>query len=333
MTLRARAREPRVLICSMERDLHGYAVLDRLRDFKGLKSHLIVTDAMFESGGLYWSLDGSRNRGELRDQDGEWVDVAEATAIWWRRVNQAQQNLPDDLDDGALALIDNEWRASIFGCTVDAFDGTWINPPWADVNGGNKLIQLRVAVEAGLSVPRTIVAQDPDRVRQFCRELGGKVVAKKLMGAGGMPLATVEVTESQLTDDTSIRLCPTIYQELIRGNEHLRVTCFGDEAHAVKITSELLDWRRDLSVPFEPAELPPDLEAALVRLLERLDLRMGVMDLIIDGETGAPIFLELNTQGQFLFAEGLSGYDLTGPFAAFLAREAGWVHGRPSGHV
>jgi biotin carboxylase len=46
---------------------------------------------------------------------------------------------------------------------------------------------------------------------------------------------------------------------------------------------------------------------------------MGVLDLILDNEDRY-VFLEVNTQGQFLFAEHLAGVDLTEHCARYLAQ-------------
>ena len=48
---------------------------------------------------------------------------------------------------------------------------------------------------------------------------------------------------------------------------------------------------------------------------------MGVADLKLTPE-GHPVWLELNPQGQFLFIEGMTRMDLTGPFCDFLREEA-----------
>ena len=48
---------------------------------------------------------------------------------------------------------------------------------------------------------------------------------------------------------------------------------------------------------------------------------MGVFDLKLT-QDAEPIWIEINPQGQFLFAEGLSGLDLTSAFAEFLYQEA-----------
>jgi len=56
-------------------------------------------------------------------------------------------------------------------------------------------------------------------------------------------------------------------------------------------------------------------------VLDHLGLKTGVFDLKLDRD-GNPVWLEINPQGQFLFAEALSGEDLGTAMADFLHREA-----------
>jgi hypothetical protein len=86
------------------------------------------------------------------------------------------------------------------------------------------------------------------------------------------------------------------------------------------IESAQLDWRQNLDVPCRQYELDEKVVAQLRRVLDHLNLRMGIFDLKLDGST--PTWLELNPQGQFLFAEGLSGIPLNAEIARFLRQEA-----------
>ncbi len=56
-------------------------------------------------------------------------------------------------------------------------------------------------------------------------------------------------------------------------------------------------------------------------VLKALGLKMGIVDLKLT-QAEIPIWLEINPQGQFLFAEALSGLNLTSAFAVFLCEEA-----------
>lgn len=303
---------------SLGMDLHAHVIADVLRSLGTCDVHFVATDEMSTAGGLHYRFGGSEES-SLRTTDGRMIDPSQLDLVWWRRVNQPQRT-PADADPVVEALINSEWKAALSGLIFRSFRGTWVNDPWRDVLAGNKLYQLAFARQAGFRVPETIVSQIPDEVRGFASRYQQKIVAKKLMGVPTKPLATV-VPDFGLVSDEQIALCPHMYQQQVHGNRHLRFTCFGDTVHAVSIDSDVLDWRRDLGVPFRPWAVPREIHAAALELLRILGLEMGIMDLMISDD-GDIYWIELNSQGQFLFGEALSGHPVAGPFARFLADRA-----------
>ncbi|MFD7631314.1 hypothetical protein ACFV7Q_35765 [Streptomyces sp. NPDC059851] len=105
------------------------------------------------------------------------------------------------------------------------------------------------------------------------------------------------------------------------GRHHIRLNCFGDRMFAALIETEELDWRPDLNVPISRWPVPPDLARQVRTVLDRLGLRMGVIDLKLT-PGGEPVWLEVNPQGQFLFLEPLTGEPLTEHFADYLVTTA-----------
>jgi len=321
-----RSAGPVVGIFSLEQDVHAYAVAEAVGR-RGVQCHVLATDALALSSGASW-WGPPTSRAVLPAVDGTPVDVGALSVIWWRRVNQAQYRLPEDIPDADRALISNEWRAFTSGAVLDAFGGTWVNEPARDSVAGNKIAQLRAAVTAGFRVPRTLVSSTPGDVLAFAEALGGTVIVKKLVGAPPAPLATVTVTVEDLArDPASIAACPAMYQEVVPGRRHLRINCFGESVHAFLIESELLDWRRDLTVPFRPHRLDGEVEDRLRHLLALLGLRMAVMDAKLTDDDEL-VWLELNAQGQFLFCEALTGVPLADAAAGFLIDEAEAAGGR-----
>jgi hypothetical protein len=309
-----------IAIFSQHNDFHGRVIHAALERRSDVSAHYISTDAMLNGGHLTWRNDEPSNA-VIGDHNGRPVDIDSLQVIWWRRINQPQLAIDILPDEVSRDLVDHEWRAALMGTVTDRFRGTWVNDPLRDTLAGNKIFQLKAATSAGFRTPRTLVSQQPDVIREFCRELNGEVVIKKLLGTVHRPMATVKLCSGDLDDDEAVRLCPSIYQELVVTRRHLRVCCFGDVVSAVLITTDVLDWRRDLSVPFQPFEIDHDTKLKLSALIQSLGLRMGIMDMMID-EADNLVWLELNTQGQFLFSEGKSGIDLTNMFADFLIQES-----------
>jgi hypothetical protein len=311
---------PVVGIFSIGHDVHAHAVAAQVRSLGGT-CHVVGTDRLAHSAGSAW-WGPPVPAAVLTSLDGTPVDVSTLSVIWWRRVAPPQSTVAPDTPVAEHALISNEWRAFVAGAVRDVFRGQWVNHPAADDAAGNKIVQLRAASRAGFTVPATLVSADPDDVLAFSRLHGGTVIAKKLVGAPPAPLATVVVSTCDLAArPASISACPTMYQEIVPGYRHLRINCFGDTAHAFLVESAVLDWRRDLTVPFTPYELDGDTRDRLAALLRDLGLRMAVVDAKLT-DAGQLVWLELNVQGQFLFCEGLTGYPLARHAARFLLDEA-----------
>jgi hypothetical protein len=311
----------RIGITTYAGDLHALGVQAVLRR-SGDACFVFASDRLAASNSLSWALDGDDGSGILRETEGAEIEVRELDTLWWRRHARTPKIDPEQLDPSSREFAGNNIRASLLGLLHTDFRGTWLDHPEAIRHAENKLVQLRIARDAGFRVPRTLVSQDPERIRAFCDDLGGRVIVKAASGALGVPAMTGELEPEMLDDSAPIELCPAIYQEMVPGCRHLRVHCFGEEVRAALIESERLDWRHPLDVSIEPFALEGELASSLLGILAQLDLRMGVFDLKLSDD-GAPFWLELNPQGQFLFVEALGGGELLKPFARYLHDLAG----------
>ena len=245
------------------------------------------------------------------------VDVASLDVVWWRR-STASPVIPSSVtDDAHRELIAADCQAALLGALLDRFSGVWVNEPLATRRAENKLVQLRAAAGCGLRTPRTLVSQDPDAIRAFCKELGNRVVVKAVRGTHVRPPLTVFLDERLLSEDEAMALAPAMYQEYVPGRQHVRAHVFGDQVYAAALESDAVDWRPDMTTPVRPVQLSQAVEARLVDVVHHLGLVMGVIDLKL-GEDGEPVWLEVNPQGQFLFIEALGRLPLTAALADLL---------------
>ncbi len=307
--------KPGIAICSLATDIHALAIAHELKA-RGCRCYLVGTDSLVAAGGLSWSLDSAVGT-RVRDLTDTWFCVADLDLVWWRRANPTQSR-PAGVADEEFEFACREWSASLRGTLENGFAGTWISEPGATTRAENKLVQLQAATEAGLRVPATLVSQEPDQVRRFIGQHAGVAVAKPVRGIRRC-LQPVMVNAEQL-DDELIRFAPTIYQEFIPGERHLRINCFGDSIYPMLYHSSSLDSRDSLP-PHELVTLSSDTNAALRKLLRLLGIRMAIMDakLTPDNEF---VWLEANPQGQFIYQDGLSDFELTDRFTDFLVEEA-----------
>lgn len=269
------------------------------------------------------------------------LDPAQATTVWNRRPSHSLD--PGLLDPADLAFAERSLellRRSVLSLlSPDAF---WVNPPQA-VEAGTKPLQLARAVEAGFRVPETLVTNDPEAIRGFLAEQGGRVVFKpltlSLWRSGDEVRApyTRVVTEADLVDDDLLRAAPGIYQEPVAKTYEVRLTMMGHRPLAVRLRSQetaqgRLDWRRSYGeLVMEPMEIPADVARRAVSFLESMGLVFGCLDLIVtpDGEW---IFLENNQAGQFLFVEQEAGVPMLDAFCELLIQarpDFAWDPDRP----
>jgi hypothetical protein len=309
-----------VAILTRSHDFHAYAVRQVLRT-RDAECWIIETDRLAGVGGMSWPLSGEIETATLRDVDGQFVRVRDLDLVWWRRLTGDPQ-LPESLiDDSARDLVTRDCRATMLGIMFTEFRGAWISNPEATRRAENKLVQLRAAQHEGVKIPQTLISQNPELIRDFCTRLDYQVIVKAVAGTWKTPLMTGRIEQSMLTSDIALSLSPAIYQELVPGTRHLRICCFGEEVRAVLLETERLDWRYPLDARATPYRLDRTITGTLTRIIQRLGLRMGIVDMKLNDDN-EPVWLEVNTQGQFLFLEEMCGIELLYPFVDFLSREA-----------
>ena len=112
-----------------------------------------------------------------------------------------------------------------------------------------------------------------------------------------------------------------VFQERIEKDCELRVACVGDRVFAGAIDARAsatgrTDWRASLpeEVAWQDAGVPEPVREGLVRLLRRLDLEFGAVDLIRT-PAGEYVFLEINPSGEW----GMLERDLDLPISRAIA--------------
>ena len=311
--------KPRIGIITYGDDPHGHLIKKKIEEQHGAWCCLIPCDELALRGRLTWSTQ-SGEPALLPTVDGQTVDVKTLNALWYRRTSP-KQILPDGADATYHLHINCTVERVVEGILVNEFQGRWVSHPVATRLAENKLVQLPAAARAGLRIPATLVSQDPARIRSFCSQHPGAII-KPVATPRGVELARTAVVSQELLDsDDILALTPAIYQECIPGERHLRISVVGERCDGALIEAKDLDWRYDLNVPFRPYPLDSNLEQGLCATLRELGLVMGIFDVKLTDED-EPVFLEVNSQGQFLFVEALCGIPLADQFAAFLVDQA-----------
>jgi glutathione synthase/RimK-type ligase-like ATP-grasp enzyme len=115
------------------------------------------------------------------------------------------------------------------------------------------------------------------------------------------------------------------FQEKVPKALELRATVVGGRVFTASIDSQAhaearTDWRRqglELERAWQPYQLPPEVEVALLRLMDRFGLNYGASDFIVQPD-GAHVFLEVNPGGEFFWLDRAPGLGISGALADLL---------------
>jgi glutathione synthase/RimK-type ligase-like ATP-grasp enzyme len=305
-------------IITFQNDIHALSIAKEIEKYDNILCHIIEVDKICDSGGLSWSAEDDRDfQSTIKNNHDELVNIKDIDLVWWRRVNSPQKVSSDITNPIHVDLINNDCKEAVIGLFLTKFKGIWINDPIATKTAENKIYQLNVAKKFGFQIPQTIVSQNPDYIKKFCEKLNNNVIVKPVRGTKLSNLFTRMLTKEHITSTSSMRICPVMYQEYIRGSMHIRAHVLGNNIYSVLIKSEGLDWRENLDIPFKVIDLPNSIQKRLHKVVRSLGLKMGIVDLKMTQNNNF-IWLEINPQGQFLFVQGISGLNLISHFARFL---------------
>ena len=257
----------------------------------------------------------------------EAVSADEVRAVWARKLWPAR--LDARLGEEFRALCARESAAALAGFLDGLGGARWVNPPRSERAAEDKLRQLRLAREAGLDIPRTLLTNDAREARDFFREAGGRVVTKLLrplsvsMGAAPLFVYTSDVTAADLEAAEQLRHCPAVFQERVEKERELRAAYVGGRLFVGAVDARrsargATDWRRADAgdCRWEHDAVPADVGARLDRLMRGLGLVYGALDLIRTPD-GRHVFLEVNPAGEW----GMLERDLGLPVSEAIAEE------------
>lgn len=310
-----------IVVISHLQDPHAVRVLERLATW-GHETFLFDLASLPQAATL--SVDyaePSRPRARVADKAAGPVDLSRATAAWWRRPQLVE--LGAITDDDARGFAHGEWHEALYGLW-ELLACPWMNQPVRDEVASRKALQLAVASRLGFRVPDTLITSDAGEATSFIERHGvGRTIYKIFSATHQVWRETRLVRDQDLELLGSLRLAPVIFQEYVPAVADLRITVVGDEIYPMAIDARGTGYEVDFRVSLADAatttwDLPDAVVAAIHRLMGYFDLAYGAIDMRVTG-SGDYVFLEINTAGEFLFAEHRCGLPLTDAVAGWLA--------------
>lgn len=280
----------------------------------------LTLDAEFRDGS--W-------KGHLRTEHHK-VDLATVRSVWVRTPSSFR--MPEGMSAAERDFAKREAKLGVGGVLLALPDVLWVNRPDLAATAVYRPVQWEAAAQCGLTVPRTLVSNDPVALSRFAQVSAPGVVLKPLstnliyedhtykMGW------TRKLSADDLADLRGVEVTAHLVQDWVPKCWECRAVVVGEEIFAVAIYAgsdeSYVDWRSDYpALSYEVVELPKPVTTGLRAFMAKLGLVYGAFDLAVGQSDDAEVvsFLEINPGGQYGFLEAATGVPITDSLVRLLA--------------
>ncbi len=314
-----------ILIISDKNDVHTIKVESFLKndsvkyfrfnvDVESLKSTIIKYD---------------ENDWEIHCPNG-CFNTSEIKVVWNRRTYV--ELLLDEIDniDVGFKIWKGEWNKTLLGIYSSLESKKWLNFYRDSYYAENKYRQYSIAKKIGFKTPAFVCSNDKiflqesfingnEKVLKFMNQDFYKIEEGVYKG-----IYVNKIISNDLEKFLNFGENPLILQDYISKRFEVRYTVVGEKHFVCKIDSQLskianIDWRRyDLAnTPHSIIEPPENIKEKVIEFMSVFNLNYGAFDFIIS-EQDEWFFLELNSMGQFLWIEDLTGLEISSHIAKWL---------------
>ena len=265
----------------------------------------------------------------LISQDNTQISSQEVQSIWVRRPF-VEIMLDEKTDDIGFKIWHGEWNKTLLGLYKSLKDAKWLNSLAKSYQAENKYLQLDIASEIGFKVPPYIVSNKKLDIINFSEEHKSVVLKPQNQEFYRDPsdnsfkgMYVNKISAQDLVDFAQEGENPIFVQSYIEKEYEVRYTVVSQNHHVCRIDSQKssranIDWRRyDVpNTPHYPIDPPQEIKNKVDTLMSTLGLNFGALDFIVS-PSGEWYFLEINTMGQWLWIEDLTGMDISGSIVDF----------------
>ena len=200
-----------------------------------------------------------------------------------------------------------------------------LNPPAAIERSVDKFYALALLEEAGLPVPRTVVAESADAALQAFSELGCDVVVKPIFGSRG--IGSTRVSDKDVAERIFRALefnhqVAYIQEFVPHGNYDFRIFVLSGKVIAsMRRVAE--NWKTNVSQGAAPEPYKPSREIAglAVRAAETVGCQVAGVDIL---ETGrGPLLIELNSQPGWRGLQSVTEVNIADEIIKFVLNRTG----------
>lgn len=243
------------------------------------------------------------------------IDLRQVSAVWYRRIAMGKL-IPTTIEPQMRQASVQESRVTVQGLLA-CLQAFYLDPITKIDKAKHKQLQLKIAQEIGLDIPRNLTTNNPEAVREFAQTCEEGMITKMLSSFAiynehgqEKVVFTNRVQPEEIANLEGLHLCPMTFQEQIPKALELRTTIVGNRIFTASLDSQsnpkaLHDWRRQGLVmlkDWQPYELPEEVTEKLFKLMQYFGLNYGAIDIILTPD-GRHVFLEINPVGEFFWLE------------------------------
>lgn len=272
-------------------------------------------------------LEGPRWSGVLRSPH-RTVELTDIRSIWYRRPTAFE--FP-----GGMSGPERQhagWEAKFgLGGILMSLPALHVNHPSREADACYKPHQLATAARCGLTVPDTLITNEPAAVRRLVDHHDGQIAVKMLGPNMIAENDTINVsythplTVGDLADLSGVEMTAHLFQKWLAGKIYeVRITAVGDRLFAAEIHAHQdaarVDWRSKLdALTYAEADVPHQVSAGIRQYLTAMDLQYGAFDFVVTPDHTWN-FLECNPGGQFGWIEANTTLRITTAVADLLEK-------------
>lgn len=328
---------PMILLITNQLDSHPNLVIEKLNAL-GVPLFRLNTDCLLTDYDITYTLKNDNISFSLKYKNGTHsISSDEITCVWERRPMEPLYTLtPFDNKDVEKVLLDEaDGFMRFFRYALTGMDLFWIGHPINERRAQSKILQKIIARRLGFNIPKTIFTNEYSTITNLdYSDLAIKPISSDHIpydDSGDLVFYTRRVSAQQIIDlgKSSFENNINFIEEYTDKLYELRVTLIKDECFAAKIDSQVqkeeegaVDWRQgyDYGIKFSPTTIPESIAQKCKEYLHYFDLNFGCFDFIVNKE-GEYIFLECNTNGQWVWLEEEARLPISQKFADVLKEE------------
>lgn len=237
----------------------------------------------------------------------------EVSAVYYRRPSAHRIN--PAVPEGERAWATDEASAGFAGLLAALRGCVWLNHPHCYEAASVAPLALAEAGRCGLTIPQTLITNNPERAQEFLAALPGRVAAYKPLGRNQPTrrdgkryvVWTDRVRHEEITN--TVALSAHLFQEWIDKAYEVRLTAVNEAMFAAEIhagsDAARLDFRRDYdALTYRVCDVPQPIGLGVQALLRAFSLRYVALDFLVD-HNGRWYLVDVNPSGQWAFIPDL----------------------------